>query len=58
VIRWEALNGMSMVEVGKRRNGKPHNVLLLNVLVAVSETDAKLVMRKVPSLKFVKKGRK
>lgn len=55
---WEAYNGLTLVEAGKRRSGKPHTALLINVLVCTSEADAKRVMRAHPGLKFVKRVRR
>lgn len=53
---WEALNGMVLIETGKkRRSGKPHKILAMNVLVCMTEADAKAVAKKHPSLKFVKR---
>ncbi len=58
-ITWEALNGVSMIPTGKtRRSGKPHCVLAINVLVVMTEADAKAMKRLYPRLDFVKrKGR-
>lgn len=49
---YHALNGTGIVHVGKRRNGKPHNVLVMHVLVALSATDAKLITKAHPGIKF------
>ena len=55
---WEALNGMSVIAVGLTRSGKPKNVLAINILVVLAEADVKLLTKKYPSIKFVRKGRK
>ncbi len=52
---WEAHNGLITIEVGKRRNGKPHRVLMVALVVCMSEADAKRVPKLHPALKFVKR---
>jgi hypothetical protein len=42
---YHALNGTGIVRVGKRRNGKPHAVLVMHVLVALTASDAKLITK-------------
>lgn len=55
--RWEAFGGVLPIVVGKRRNGKPHTILMMQVLVCMTEADAKAVSKVHPSLKFRRKGR-
>ncbi len=54
---WEAYAGMTLVSAGKKRNGKPHTVLAIQVLVVVTESDAKRLTKANPQLTFVKKTR-
>lgn len=55
---WEAPGGMLLVPAGKKRNGKPHTVLVIQVLVVTSAADARAVERANPALRFVeRKGR-
>lgn len=56
--RWEAWYGTSIVDCGKKRNGKPRRTLVLNFMVATSEADAKAITKAHPTLKFKRTGRK
>jgi hypothetical protein len=58
VDSWEAFAGMILFDVGKRRSGKTHTVAVMQVLVCMTEADAKRVAKKHPSLKFLKKKRR
>jgi hypothetical protein len=55
---WEACGGMLAVGGGKKRNGKPHTVLMIQVFVCMTEADAKRVSKQHSSLKFVKRTRR
>lgn len=55
---WEAYGGVMAVNAGKRRNGKPKAVLMVQLLVCMTEADAKLMTKHHPQLKFVKKTRR
>ena len=54
---WESYYGTKVVECGKKRNGKPRNTLVTLILVAHTKTDAKMLAKAHPELKFVEKGR-
>jgi hypothetical protein len=49
---YEAWGGLSVVSCGKRKNGKPHNVLVLNVMVVTSKSDVAAMTKAYPQLKF------
>ena len=55
--RWEAVNCIGTVLVGKRRSGKDHNVLVTEIIVAHSRADAAAITKAHPRLKFFEKGR-
>ena len=53
---WEAWEGCSLVPTGKkRRSGKPHTIMVVHVVVAMTESDAKALAKLEPRLKFVKR---
>lgn len=55
-VTWEAANGMSLITTNrKRRSGRPHPILAVNVLVVFSEADAKWLAKKHPGMKFVRR---
>lgn len=55
-VTWEAWNGCVLVDTGKKRpSGKPLLVMAVNVIVCMTERDAKLVAKKYPGMKFVER---
>jgi hypothetical protein len=52
--RWEAYGGIVPVKVGKRPNGKPHSVLMIETFIVMTAADAKAVEKACPGLKFKK----
>lgn len=53
---WEAWDGVSLVPAGKTRRGKPRAIMVVHVVVAMTETDAKTLTKLEPRLKFVKRS--
>ena len=57
VKTWQAWYGTQVVEAGTKRNGKPRNTLVTLILVAHTKTDARMLAKAHPELKFVEKER-
>lgn len=55
---WEAWTGVQCINLGRRRNGKPHNTLAVHVVTVFSQTDADAWTKKDPMLKFHKRERR
>jgi len=49
---YEAFGGMTVISCGKRKNGKPNNIMIMEVLVVMSKSDAKALTKAHPRLKF------
>ena len=54
---WEATDGVLLVDAGKRRNGRPHSVMMVRIYVCFSAADAKAMAKVAPSLRWVERER-
>ncbi len=52
---WEASGGMMLLPAGKKKNGKPHTVLAIQVIVCMTKADARALEKHQPSLRFVER---
>jgi hypothetical protein len=51
-LRWEAYEGTSCIEIGKKRDGKPRRMLVSRVLVVHAITDMRAIRKAHPHLTF------